>query len=114
MNGEQTQKETPTTDPVSHSPGPWEFILGATNGQENGAHGTICEASEGRYYIASIWADVEELKDRADANARLIAAAPDMYAALKLVRRLWAKDDDFQESHVIDAAIAKAEGRSNG
>lgn len=45
-------------------------------------------------------------------DAVLISAAPEMYEALKLVRRLWAKDDTCDEIRAIDAAIAKAEGRA--
>jgi len=44
-------------------------------------------------------------------DAVLISAAPEMYEALRLVRRIWAKDDSCEEIRAIDAAIAKAEGR---
>jgi len=55
------------------------------------------------------------------ANARLIAAAPDMYAALSKIQFLFACDDEglaqptpaqwLEASKMIDAAIAKAEGK---
>jgi hypothetical protein len=61
---------------------------------------------------------VPGIEDVAGANARLIAAAPDMYEALKTAyqciedlgndRGGWAWEDVLQE---IDAAIAKAEGK---
>lgn len=57
-----------------------------------------------------------------DANAHLIAAAPDMYAALKDARaiamRMAAKADipycaEFGEiAQILDAALAKAEGKA--
>ena len=54
-----------------------------------------------------------------DANARLIAAAPDLLAALKAMvdldtgdrPELWRYSKQFDDAR---AAIAKAEGRSNG
>ena len=44
------------------------------------------------------------------ANAHLIAAAPDMYAALEMAQ-LWLSVDGRFDMQGINAAIAKAEGR---
>jgi hypothetical protein len=45
-----------------------------------------------------------------EANARLIAAAPDLYAVLK-VAQLWLDIDGRYDMQGINAALAKAEGR---
>lgn len=58
-----------------------------------------------------------ETKKEAEANARLIAAAPDLLEALKRVEHYLQGDRtgrDFEESDVVgivQAAIAKAEGK---
>jgi len=49
----------------------------------------------------------EHLIDGGMANARLIAAAPDMYEALKVFKR----DGVLAALDLMDAAIAKAEGK---
>lgn len=78
-----------------HTPGPWQITVGVT-----------LQCGTGNFQ--------EDL-----ANARLIAAAPDMLAALQAVREGlelrglldgWVHDSEFVSR--IDAAIAKAEGRS--
>lgn len=51
------------------------------------------------------------------ANAKLLAAAPDLYAALKSARGWIGQDDSVSDdplAHLtaIDAALAKAEGRT--
>lgn len=43
--------------------------------------------------------------------AHILAAAPQMLDALRLVRRIWADDDTCEEVRAIDEAIAKAEGK---
>ena len=79
-----------------YTPGPWQFML----------DGFYINNSTGEC-IAEIygWGDLR------DANANLIAAAPDLLEALKKVA------DHFRESgfektlNLIDPIIAKAEGR---
>lgn len=51
-------------------------------------------------------------QDSGEANAHLIAAAPDMYEALKLVMQHGRIDDSEHRMNVVAAALAKAEGRS--
>jgi len=50
-----------------------------------------------------------------EANARLIAAAPDLLAALQMVDRIWSNDqtaniDPESPLAIVRAAIAKATG----
>lgn len=94
-----------------HTPGPWS--LGSTGWYVQhdeayeqtsqgvvGSNGTpICE-------VVSIEYDDTEI----DANARLIAAAPELLEALKDAR--FALYGSGPGNPKIDAAIAKAEGRS--
>lgn len=87
------------TDLVVHTPGPWLIDERIAAPQRSSAivAGELVIADTTR-----IW--------NYKANARLIAAAPDMLEALKFVRRIWAADDTCEEIRLIDAAIAKAEG----
>jgi hypothetical protein len=94
---------------VSHTPGPWEndyhFIVAP---DPRGLHRDI--------YIA-------EIADRDDegrvasprqqsANARLIAAAPDLLRAAETVVSRWEKGDLAEAVRYLDAAIATAKGRA--
>lgn len=86
-----------------HTPGPWvlddEWIARAREEHPN--------------WIAIKIGDLGTISGHVGmANAKLIAAAPALLATLKLVRKLWAKDDSCIEIDAIDAAIAKAEGQS--
>lgn len=88
-----TQPERQSTKPA-HTPGPWSY-------QPNG-HGwnNLCGA-DGR----SIWT-ASALTGEDVANRSLIATAPELLAALKLIVEHFG--DPLQ---VARAAIAKAEGR---
>lgn len=97
---------------MSHTPGPWAV------GDKRGVWaGPVVMANDGQRGVAFVCGE-------SDANARLIAAAPDLLAACEaLCDRLtgWmdetAADDDDRERQdeaaldMADAAIAKAEGR---
>ena len=84
-----------------HTPGPWEASL--TGGRERAvfkvgdAAGQICKLP------GALWGPSGEEKE---ANAKLIAAAPEMLRALKHARDNCLKHPD----QLIDQAIAKAEG----
>ena len=94
-------------DTHKHTPGPWH--MGAGNGE-----GSIF-ADNGRtrleiggttlYPIAQIGRGWNEAED--EANARLIAAAPEMLAALQSLTHPMASDEDL--SHAL-AVIAKVKG----
>lgn len=56
--------------------------------------------------------DTDNASDgRMEANARLIAAAPEMYEALKLVMQHGRIDDSEHRMNLVAAAIAKAEAQ---
>ena len=86
-----------------HAPGPWTAIYHA-------GFGVLIVSHEGR--VARVTSGGDPDYERIDANAYLIAAAPDMLAALNMaldaIKDNWEIDDDVQTA--IRAAIAKAEG----
>jgi hypothetical protein len=103
----------------THTPGPWEasatgayVITRAPNLRPNRTHGYgcgnnhVCDLNDHEYHEYS---DIAEQQ----ANARLIAAAPDLLAAVKgLVAKSTDIDGDWsQEWRLALDAIAKAEGR---
>ncbi len=97
------------TTAASHTPGPW-----VVNDRFY-----VCTAAPTPEFIADCATDSSVEREYAidEANARLIAASPDMLDALYLARsfaeeaihgdRRW----HAEVSAAIDAAIAKAEGR---
>lgn len=80
---------------ISHSSGPWSV--------DGPVHSIIVYAADGSR-VCFMTSD-----GPAEANAHLIAAAPDLLAALKHARANMPHPD-----MMVDLAIAKAEGRSNG
>lgn len=95
---------------ATHTPGPWQVI-------EYAGGVTSIEHHEptGYGYRQSDIARIQPLSEQKEANARLIASAPDMLAALESVYAY--VTDIFDESEFspdiveeIRAAIAKAEG----
>jgi hypothetical protein len=97
---------------MGHTPGPWTLHGWADNDYEiNAALDTVCN-------VPGFDDDTVDA-DRAEANARLIAAAPELLAALREIadecnRRLRKGEDsgDRLTLQLCKAAIAKAEGRS--
>lgn len=93
--------QDPEDAPV-HSQGPWEAVI-----KDDGSFFIIaadCMAVTGRDACAPY-------PERSKANATLIAAAPDLLAMLK-VAQFWLDVDGRFDMQGINAAIAKAEGRS--
>lgn len=95
---------------VRHTPGPWHaaqyprshaWHVTRTPGN---ARGDICNV------LAGLGAQLDE---QVAANARLIAAAPDMLAALFDCRRALEIANFTQELAVVDAAIARATSLPN-
>lgn len=97
---------------MGHTPGPWVVHpWGDKDYEINAALDTVCN-------VPGFDDDTVDA-DRAEANARLIAAAPELLAALKEIadnceRRLRKGEDsgDRLTLRLCNAAIAKAEGRS--
>jgi hypothetical protein len=102
--------------PAQHTPGPWQaiderpqgleriVILGPPDARSKHRHGR-CHIVEMRGWNEKPGQTAEEVL----ADARLIAAAPELLAALKVARELLDRNDIRRPE--IDAAIAKAEGR---
>ncbi len=107
----------------THTPGPWH--LGRPDRDGEDAH--MCEVMT-KYTTASgagtlpcydiicrTWsphqlvASVRLTRSECQANARLIAAAPELLEALKLARSIIGHPEDAH-SKLISAAISKAEG----
>ena len=95
---------------MTHTPGPWRYQIWGSAAFQQGA----VESRAVGIVICDI-PKYEVAKDggEAEANARLISAAPDLLAAVKLTRA-WLLQFSMPEKHEhlvrIDAAIAKAEG----
>lgn len=88
-----------------HTPGPWEA-----------AHnGNYWEIVAGREFIGDTCASKHlDSGDNGEANARLIAAAPDLLAALNIAVRQNSHDMQMtgEELRICAAAIAKATGEA--
>jgi hypothetical protein len=94
---------------MTHTPAPWH----------------LWSSKDGGFTISAGYQDEAVICQRSDwdhratesvDNGRLIAAAPDMLAALRLLQGFaWAADDSEHGKEIkrrAEAAIAKAEGRS--
>lgn len=98
----------------AHTPGPWE----ADNNEGYSIWRIVGTRNDGRHsLLAEVIGDCAET----DANARLIAAAPDMLAVLREIEGTPASMVNDAESlrhtikaiqHIARTAIARAEGRS--
>ena len=82
----------------AHTPGPWE--VGYSNNQAP-------VVTAGEHDIAT----VDTSRGDSEANARLIAAAPDLLkAAQNMSYLLWNNEQEELADDLLDAAIAKALG----
>jgi hypothetical protein len=101
---------------VGHTPGPWNAYEKASGSATGPCTGFNIHSEEtGRSLIASVEPrDEDGIEGKA--NARLIASAPDLLAALVFARDVVKGIDGLKISHgfwdYIDAAIAKAQGTS--
>jgi hypothetical protein len=96
---------------AKHTPGPWSF--------RTAYNGDCGISAEGTGVFIEAFAEIrhsgENAQEEAKANARLIAASPDLLDALRLVWDKVLTEYHSPESYVrqiVEAAIAKAEGRS--
>ena len=93
------------TTQATHTPGPWKSVKGArpTRPDIVADCGLICSLEYG--------------PDEGEANARLIAAAPDLLEALNRLVCGFTENIDGEELYgdwiqIAEEAIAKAEGRA--
>lgn len=94
---------------AKHTPGPWTVGRGRTKTTQN-SNMLLCSNPACiplAYFPAS-----GQLHGVDAANARLIAAAPELLEALKLARSALSKASDVETFRAVSAAIAKAEGQS--
>ena len=80
----------------THTPGPWR----TTGLNVRAGDALIC-------YASNHWADDETPESERQANADLIASAPDLLAALERLAHPMADDDDLDYAREV---IAKARG----
>ncbi len=94
---------------TQHTPAPWSVEID----HSSNAPEFIRTYVDGEMYdLASVLCDET---GNATANARLIAAAPDLLAALQMVNRIWSHDQTANLAPdspvaIVRAAIAKATG----
>ncbi len=107
---------------MPHTPGPWSIDLETPmtlGGDSRSVDALTPDGAMVTREIASLLFDTDEWPDGEGwledcANARLIAAAPDLLAACKAARSFGSQgdnDEGFSVSEMLCAAIAKAEGR---
>ena len=96
---------------MNHTPGPWTIGKYHVNAYDN----TIYDAKNG-YKIAIVEGYTHDLKEESEANAHLIAAAPELLEALKGLIGwhdcfpMKEGEADLPVIATARAAIAKAEG----
>jgi hypothetical protein len=94
-----------------HTPGPWLRIGTTVYALMHAGWKRGVEQFKNRFTV-QVQRDRECSEEEAEANARLIAAAPELLEALKVARQ-FVHDGSFQigwNIDRIDAAIAKATG----
>lgn len=92
---------------VKHSPGPWAFSVGDADRRSSSE---VFKADDNEFRIASVMCEWANKAQRAEdiANARLIAAAPDMLYFLEKVNALNGASLTTEERQAIKIVIAKA------
>jgi len=92
-----------------HTPGHWYATAGYIAAKTEAGHRVICSMSRADSCM-NYAAGVGSTEDAS--NAKLIAAAPKMLAALRdIVSAFHRGDLDITEIHTADSAIAQAEGK---
>ncbi len=104
---------------VKHTPGPWEYV---PSNEHHGPYvangwgaGDICDCytmtlpNQPSTASGGPSRPIHFQHGEAEANARLIASAPDLLEALRMAK-VWLDFDGRFDMQGINAAIAKAEG----
>jgi hypothetical protein len=111
---------------TKHTPGPWTIVETGIDGLGT----VICEVSQGAniepdtgaesLYQIGIMSDFgDTTTEEARANAALIAAAPEMYEALRELEEAIRTEDKLNPGRIVTAeklaraALAKAEGKAS-
>lgn len=112
MSKPKPTEETDETQGTSHTPGPWGYTY---DGSSTWSIGPSDDPQ-----VNSVATIFDRRDARARANAQVIAAAPDLLAALKRAREALKATEDITgtwdlyqhspEMQAINAALAKAEG----
>lgn len=90
-----------------HTPGPWALDL-----QDDGGFRITGVGGHGKTAAYVVCCrDAHEMKGETHANARLIAAAPDLLAAARAALAAWEGTGPAIDLDTLRAAIAKAEGK---
>lgn len=97
-----------------HTPGPWVAVNEGTKAEPMMTVKAARISGQPPRHCVAICATGDSVQEMEDANAALIAAAPDMYEALKAFHpsQIKAQGDLARAWETARAAIAKAEGRS--
>jgi hypothetical protein len=94
---------------TAHTPGPW-----IVESVENKGQSTIVDNND--HLVAEVYSDsCNQLEE--DANARLIAAAPDMLNVLKRVKIIWDREgigSSERESEPLYRDLCTAIAKANG
>lgn len=93
---------------TKHTPGPWQLER-LTGDHDIGIRVTGPVVSGYTAFIRTGWPH-ENQRVEQEANAKLIAAAPDLLEALMTLVSSYDAEDSFAELTVARAAIAKATG----
>lgn len=103
---------------MTHTPKPWTAHYDEIGEVYDISNSTPNEDDELEKVMATVWANRPSLKETAECDARLIAAAPELLEALVFSLEFLEANDDG-EKDVVDrieaarAAIAKAKGEVN-
>lgn len=95
-----------------HTPGPWEAVFNDSG--DHGTHYIVCESGVIGYWHGHKSHHTDNFWRISEADARLIAAAPELLEACIKAREWldgWASADPY--IGVLETAIAKATGADN-
>ena len=93
-----------------HTPGPWLTQWGAAQGGDG--HHIIDTKDMGELSRIAVVLFHDDAEGETASNARLIAAAPELLAACRLVEQAQRDGDYMTAFRAVSAAIAKAKGEA--
>ena len=96
---------------VKHTAGPWEFIRGGENNLRSARNWAVMSGREADVWLCYGPTWDEEFNDESFANARLIAAAPELLAALQALSG-WGPQDDLVGAQLDEFYAAEAAARA--